>query len=188
MHEDGYTLAEALAAIVMIGLAIGGLAQAVHVIGRLQVGAAAGVQAQARLGRLQQALDRQMVQVGPAWSDAGPAEGSAGAASLPCGGEAVCGLALESGADGGVLSMVDARGVRRSVAFAAAKPALRFVDATGVHDAWPPAAPTPRRPLLAVAVIDAGRGGRPLAVGRIWSRQPGACQFDGVSGQCRNAS
>ena len=42
MSQDGYTLAEAMAALVMIGLAIGGLGQAAYLIGRLNT--AAGVE------------------------------------------------------------------------------------------------------------------------------------------------
>ncbi len=185
MSDDGYTLAEALAAIVMIGLAIGGLAQAAHVIGRLQERSAAGVQAQARNLALQQGLDRHLQTVEPVWSDRGGAQVSSRSAVLPCGHGAMCRLDLERAADGERLTLRDARGRKRSLALGPTRRArFEYVDDDGVHEAWPPAV-IPRRTLRAIAVVD---GERPLAVGRIWPVQPGPCVFDSVSGECRSAS
>lgn len=185
MSDDGYTLAEALAAIVMIGLAIGGLAEAAHVIGRLQERSTASLQVGARGQALQQGLDRHLQAVEPVWSDRGGVQASARSAVLPCGYGALCRLDLERSAEGERLSLRDARGRTRSVALGATRGArFEYVDDDGVHEVWPPAA-MPRRTLRAIAVVD---GKRPLAVGRIWPAQPKPCVFDSVVGECRSAS
>jgi type II secretory pathway component PulJ len=44
MREDGYTLAEALAALLMISLAVGGLLEGMDVIGKTQARAGASVE------------------------------------------------------------------------------------------------------------------------------------------------
>ncbi len=184
MSDEGYTLAEALAAIVMIGLAIGGLAQAAHVIGRLQERSAASVQTGTREQALQQGLDRHLQAVEPVWSDRSGVLASARSAVLPCGYGAVCRLDLERSAEGERLSLRDARGRKRALSLGATHGArFEYVDDGGVHDAWPPAA-LPRRTLRAIAVLD---GKRPLAVGRIWPAQLKPCVFDSVAGQCRSA-
>ncbi|PXA95617.1 hypothetical protein DMC18_03595 [Caulobacter sp. D5] len=188
MRDDGYTLAEALAAIAMIALAIGGLTQAVHLIGRVQSNATTEARSQADLARLQQALDQHLSNIGLVWSDLGGAFGSARSASLPCAGQAACVMSLAWDGNGETLSVTDARGMRRDYVIGSQRASLRFIDAKGAHTGWPPADPRPRRPLLAVAIVDEGRSQRPLAVGRVWSRQPAPCQFDAVSGQCRDAS
>jgi type II secretory pathway pseudopilin PulG len=58
VSEAGYTLVETLAALMMIGLAIGGLIEASHVLGRMQAGAGRSLAETARLRGAGEAMRR----------------------------------------------------------------------------------------------------------------------------------
>lgn len=194
MSRDGYTLAETMAALVMIGLAIGGLGQATFLIGRLNRATGVDIAAGRRLGAAQRALDGLLTQAGPFHpDDEAGFSGQARSFAFPCGDDGICGAELVLGRDQTTLV------VRRKGRAVAARPLgvvpdIRFVyrDAVGAHETWPAGEPLvdgAKLTLDAVSVVS-GRGdpGQPLAVSRLWAQQAAACQFDAIAGDCRRIS
>lgn len=186
MSQDGYTLAEALAALLIVGLAIGGLTQGVYVLGRLQA-ANGRATADARAVR---AADRALVALlaeqGPFTSkDPERFTGDRRAFHFECGGAVPCGARLVGQARGARLAITGAEG--RVSEFSLPNvpdPWFVYVDAVGRSDAWPPAGP--HRTLSAVSLVSGPAGQEtPLANARLWIEQAPDCQFDSISQDCR---
>ncbi len=190
MSDDGYTLAEMLAALTILGLAMGGLGLVVSLIARQQLTAN---RIQARLvddRAADQALTRWLVQDG-----AETLNGDAQGLSFACG-AATCAADLE--ADGRRMRLVlrdRAGAVRR---WRLREPGARFtyVGDRGAVVAWPrPADPSsapsrsgfePER--LRAVLLVAPDQAAPLAVARLWTREPRNCQFDSIIGACRTVT
>src|SRR5262249_44962296 len=127
MNDDGYTLAEALAALFMVGLAIVGLTQAATVIGRIQSDANRLVGRERALARVDREFGRLLARQGPFASDAGGFTGTASAFSFPCGGRQ-CGARLKAEMKAARLDLSESSGVTRSVELPRASD-VRFVYA-----------------------------------------------------------
>jgi len=194
VSQNGYTLAETMAALVMIGLAIGGLGQATFLIGRLNRAAGADIAAGQRLGAAQRALDGLLSHAGPFHPDDDAGfSGQARSLAFPCGDGGICGAELAPGRDQTAL-IVRRKGRAVAARPLGAVPNIRFVyrDAAGAHDTWPAGESLvdgAKLTLETVSVVS-GRGdpGEPLAVSRLWARQAAACQFDAIAGDCRKIS
>jgi hypothetical protein len=176
MSDGGYTLAEMLAALVMVSLAVSGLALATGTISRAEARSQAARATLGDLGRLHRAAAAMLGSAGP-FIGGSPRDlqGDGRQASFPCNGGQACRLALE--ASGGRTAMRLHAGARdqklalRGVASAE----LRYVSALDgrTQPAWPPA----DRPDRLAAVVLFSRGA-PLDVLRISREQPAACVFD----------
>jgi len=190
MSQDGYTLAEAMAALVMIGLAIGGLGQATYLIGRLNTAASAEVAVDRRLGGAQRALDGLLAQAGPfRRKDAEGFKGGAASFVFPCEQARLCGAELVAGRDQTLL--VVQRGGRATASRPLGRlraPRFAYRDGAGLHEVWPTGdvAREGGVTLEAVVLVEGRRDApRPLAVSQVWAQQAAACQFDSISGECR---
>lgn len=182
MSDDGYTLAEMLAALTILGLAMGGLGLVVSLISRQQL---TSNRIQARLAAdraVDQALTRWLAQDG-----ATTLQGDATGLSFSCV-AATCAASLQ--AEGRRMLLVLRNGSGRAQRLRLSDPAMRFSyrDARGVVDAWPSAETSPSnrgdQPPRAVLLAKPGAGA-PLAVVPISPREPRDCQFDAIIGDCR---
>ena len=182
MNDDGYTLAEMLAALTILGLAMGGLSLVVGLISRQQL---TSNRIQARL-----AADRAVDQALTAWlaqDGAGDLQGDARRLSFPCA-AAACAASLQAEGRRTLLILRSASGRARRLRLS--NPAVRFSYGgdQGAVDAWPPAEISPasaKGPTLRTVLLAAPRAAAPLAVVSISPREPRDCQFDAIIGGCR---
>ncbi|HEX7761128.1 MAG TPA: prepilin-type N-terminal cleavage/methylation domain-containing protein [Caulobacteraceae bacterium] len=184
MNDDGYTLAEMLAALAILGLAFGGLTQGARVIGQLQTKAAATARTTADDRRAQAALESLMARRGPFTSDGrGAFQGTASGFTFDC--EAGrCGVEVVKAQDRAWL-VIHQGGQQQRIVLSAPNAAFAYVDATGSSPIWPNAQARPTA-LTTVLLQGAGPGGsRPLAAARVWVEEPANCVFDAIAQGCR---
>ncbi|WP_310542641.1 prepilin-type N-terminal cleavage/methylation domain-containing protein [Phenylobacterium sp.] len=185
MSQAGYTLAETLAALAILGLAVGGLTAGVGLLERGQrLTSQATVQLQAeRAAEL--SLDR-MLQGGGPFRSIEPARltGSATAIVAECGEVAPCRIELTDGETGLGLRItrpgrVDNLPLRRSVP---AGFVYRGSSSTSVT--WPPDDPR-RQVLRSISILRTDVQTDPLLTVRLWREQALDCIFDVVIQDCR---
>lgn len=183
----GYTLAEALVALVVVGLAVGGLTLATEQILRLQAAAGHDAKAAAGASRLSAAFSGLLDGEGPFPSeDRDGFFGDSDQFDFPCG-DRTCGGELVRRSNG-IELVLRARSGRSSVFPLGADRALAFEysSANGEHDAWPPT--DARRPeaLRSIELMRTRLGAEaPIAQARIWNEQAADCAFDTISRTCR---
>ncbi len=185
MSEGGYTAADALSALAIVGLAMGGLTTGLHVMGQTERAVATSVTTGVEMRQARAALERLVGEGGPFRSDTVDGfEGDSAAFSFPCG-------ATRCSAE------TTATGVRILTPESAQVVALRskgplefsYVGGEGPSPVWPPAPLSPPapswQPLQAIIVRD-GELNRPLASVRIHVTQAADCDFDVVTQDCRS--
>lgn len=161
--EDGYTLAEMLVALIVIGLALGGLSQAVYIISHYQRAATETVGRSELIedlsGDLRHTLDA------AAGLDA--VTGSAELLQVTTVGRPPDKLDLRDRRDGKALS-------------------FGYLATDGLHRTWPPAQPLQAR-LFGVGIFrtEVSDAAMPLAYQPVIQRQPVECQFDTIALACR---
>jgi hypothetical protein len=191
MNQEGYTLAETLAALLIIGLAVGGLTEAMTVIGKMQHDANRAVETSRSLSRAGRGFEELLVGRGPFASDRGGFNGGARGFTFPCG-AAQCGAKLLQDRRGLRLELAEASGVSRTLTLPDVETAhFLYGDEDGEAEAWPRATASPlgRRTLRSIALVAAGPDGvSTLAETRVWSEQEAECQFDLISQSCREAA
>ena len=190
MSQDGYTLAETLAALLIIGLAIGGLTEGMRVIGLMQTAAARTAHETQGLRQAQQALGGLLDAQGPFRSDERDRfVGDVASFDFDCGTNVRCGARLVR-KDGAERLLVTRRDGDKASA-----PLLRVSDArfsygdgeTAAPD-WPPE-PGRRHVLKSVTILGRSTSGEvPVATARLWVEQAPGCQFDPIAQDCREAS
>ncbi len=180
--EAGYTLAEALAALLIVGLAMAGLAEGARQLGLLQAPVSAELAETRKLRRADAALAT-LLAARPA-SDV-TFSGNARAFSFDCAGG--CRAELTSTRTGMSLLVVD-RG--RSARFdLPARETVKWLYGTrnGRYDQWPPAGePQVLRGVEAVRLTAEGEASL-LAVNS-WIEQPKLCEFDLITKTCRSSA
>lgn len=185
MSDDGYTLAEMLAALAILGMAVGGLGLITSLIARQQL--AAG-RISTRLVE-ERAADRALAQ----WladQDAETLSGDDRRLSATCG-TAGCTARLEVDKQRSVLVLQARAGPARRLRLRQRDVRFGYVDARGATAAWPRSEAAegdilnaaPRAVLLTVRARTGAAA--PLAVARVWTREPRDCQFDAIVGACR---
>lgn len=183
MSDDGYTLAEALAALAILGLAIGGLGLVVSLIARQQLTA---MRIHDRLADAR-AADRALAEM-TADADLKSLTGDAGGLSFACG-ATICDAVLQPAGQRTLLILRDASGASRQLRLREWGVRFGYVGARGVVEAWPQTAPVGQ-----IAVVEPPRAvllqarDTTLAVVRSWRREPRDCQFDAIAGACRSAT
>jgi hypothetical protein len=187
VSDAGYTLAETLAALVMIGLAVGGLTEGVRALTRSQAASARIMSADRGLRGTETGLTRLLEGQGPFTTTAPKGfSGSATRFTFACGGAATCGAALVQAANGAELSLTTADGRTRITPLPGVRGArFAYIDALGVGSVWP--APGPQqRTLRTIALTQTTLNGEaPVLTARLWVEQPADCAFDPVSQDCR---
>ena len=186
MNEAGYTLAETLAALLIIGLAFAGLSEATRVLGRVQGAASASTAATTRAREVQRLLDALLEHAGPFRSDdASRFTGSAQAFQFDCNRPSKCGAALKSDANGALLSVQQGDGVETQRLVEIKKAQFAYLDDTRLQTRWPPS-PGERRRLRSIALLSGDSGqSSPIATVRLWREQEARCEFDPIAEDCR---
>ena len=187
MSDEGYTLAEMLAALTILGLALGGLGLVASLIARQQLTA----------NRIQMRLvDDRAADVALAqWLAEGDAQtihGNGVDLSLACG-EATCSARLHADDRRTVLVLQGRSGQTRRLRLRQQDVRFGYVDGRGLVATWPRSDPSTtskspgyaERNVLGAVVLSERGVATPLAVARAWTREPRDCQFDAIIGACR---
>ena len=180
--EDGYTLTEMLAALLIIGLTTAGLMEGGYAISRLQTTSARRVQAFTSTRLAQTRFAGLLEDRGP-FRSSGAFEGGGDAFSFPCAGGA-CGASLKASGDETTLQL------RIPASFLLPlghSQALRFayIGSGPLEDAWPPSHGEPQR--LRTILLLAGGVGHEHAVASapVWRQEEAGCRFDAIVKDCR---
>lgn len=183
MNDDGYTLAEALAAMLILGLAMGGLVEGARVLGRLQTPVVATRRDDQALRRAEAAVAGLMRRrVGGDQS----LTGDVGGLRFTCGAEP-CSLSIDQA--GPPVSLTVRRGeVAQTFPLPdAGKISLVYLAHDGRFDRWPQ--PDSKRSLEGVMIVGTtAQGELPLVVARSWIEHPKACEFDMIAKGCRTSA
>lgn len=190
MSSDGYTLAESLAAMLIVGLAVGGLTAGVRTLEQAQRSTARSAGQSTSLAQARQEMDRLLAAAGPFPS--GPPTAAAqftGAASgfdFDCGDSARCGAELKRDAQGLSLELTGPAGGGRRLGLPGVERAhFTYVGPEGASDSWPPQAPDEVQTLRSVVLAaETSHGDVPLTATRLWREQAGDCIFNFVSRDC----
>jgi prepilin-type N-terminal cleavage/methylation domain-containing protein len=188
MGKEGYTLVEMLVALVIISLALGGLFQAVHVIGRIQTATSRSVALSRLEGSPQSRLDGLLNDQGPFFSDAPDAfTGSPSAFSFPCSG-AFCSARISALGGPGQLE-VGRNGLARGgeTLPSVDRASFQYVGEQTVSETWPPAKARRERLVRIVLLDHRSNGAAPLASMRLWRAEPRDCSYDPIALACRSA-
>lgn len=180
-RQDGYTLAEALAALLIVGLAIGGMIEGARVIGRLQAPVTKAVGETRQIRQAEAALEA-LLAARPVGDRS--LKGDRGSMSFDCGG--VCGLEIRPDRGRSTLVVRDRATTRRYVLpFSSVN--LLYDTRNGRYDQWPPT--TQDTALRGVVVVaTAAEGEVALLAAHSWIEQPKICAFDMVSKTCRTTT
>ena len=187
MTDAGYTLVEMLAALAILGLALGGMAESAHALRMLQTGAATDLSVEDGRARAMRGLERVFDGQGPFRSDdPGGLAGGAAALHFDCGAAAPCTAQLTRSAGAQQLLVRDRRGWSDAVRLPGLGEAhFVYGDQQGSSEAWPPK-PGRRRTLQTVALVsNTRRITMPVVVARLWREQAATCAFDPIVGDCR---
>lgn len=182
MTDDGYTLAEMLAALAILGMAMGGLGLVASLIARQQL---TSNRIHVRLVE-DRAADRAL-SLWLADQETDTLAGDDRRLSAKCG-EAACSARLEADKQRTVLILQARSGPARRLRLRRQNVRFGYLDGRGATAAWPRPDTTedhvqdaaPRAVLLTAKGVAA-----PLAVARVWTRESRDCQFDAIVGACR---
>jgi hypothetical protein len=183
MSDDGYTLVETLGALMITGLAIGGLTAGVQVMSEQQRRLGLGLRETTAERRVQASFDRLLDGQGPFRShEPQRFTGGPAAFDFECGADAPCAARLAS-EDAKLVLHLDAGSGDVGLPLQRSGTAqFRYEGSLGVSDVWPPAMPE-RQALRSITVV--GPDGAVLAQARVWREQPADCAFDPVMQDCR---
>ena len=183
MNEDGYTLAEVLAAMLILGLAMGGLVEGSRIIGRMQTPIVTTRRDDQVLRRAEASVAGLLkLRPGGDQTLAGDAQGL----QFTCG-VRTCGLALASGSDKPALSVRRGEVAQTFPLPHAGKLSLVYLARDGRFDRWPQ--PDSKRVLDGVMIVEtSAQGELPLVVARSWIEHPKTCEFDMIARGCRTSA
>jgi len=186
MNDAGYTLAETLAALFIIGLAFTGLFDAMRVIGLMQTAAANGTAMASRSRAVETALSRLFDRAGPFRSnDANALTGTAKGLRFACGGAGACGALVSVGPTGAQLVIQSTNGTESQTLPGVRDAWFSYVDDRSSYAAWPLGGQE-RQPLRSIVLVgQTAAGEAPIAAVRIWREQEPGCRFDPISQDCR---
>jgi len=183
MNDEGYTLVEALAALTILGMALGGLGLVASLIGKQQLAANRANKAMMNAHAVDQGLERLLAGEGPFITDGTQHfAGSATKLEFQCG-DNICGASLSATASDSVMQVRGRRQTTAQLAIRNGPARFAYVDALGETDAWPREGGG-----LLRAVIVRGKRSAPEALARLRVQEPRDCQFDGVIGACRTVT
>ncbi len=188
MKDSGFTLTETLAALLIIGLAFGGLFEATRLISRVQNASARRVNESRSLGAAQRGLQLWMgdQHVAAALNE-NRLTGTVRGMGYPCG-QVECRLSLDGAKGRWTLSLIGRDQVAHRFSLGTAKDAHLVYDAIdGRFDHWPPSGRL--RALRAVSIVQSGDDGdQAVLTARAWIEQTRTCQYDLISKACRPAT
>ena len=178
--EAGYTLAETLAALLIIGLAMGGLFEGMRLLSRIQAGTTQTVADARALRRAEAALAGLMALRHP---DDRTLRGDRTSFSFDCA-EPPCAAELVS--EGGRTALRIRRGkVSQAYPLPAVRQANLVYDTrSGRLDRWPPVE-EPTFPRAVSVIGQTPRGDIPVVAVGSWIEQSKTCAYDLVAQACR---
>lgn len=178
--DEGYTLAEMMAGLLVLGLAIGGLGQGVRVLARYQGATTAVVERTTSL----ETVRREMAGMIGSASEAGKLTGTATGFQTPCAPQPCAAvLGREAGEEALILTV---GGERISLPLPPGGAyRLAYLAADGRHETWP-AAETPADRLRGVGLF-AGGDDLPAAYVAVREEQSMRCEYDVIGAACREA-
>lgn len=168
VNDEGYTLAEMLGALMIVGLAVGGMTGGAFTLGLLQRQGAIRAARAEQANVVSNGLDLLLRGQGP-FSSAGGVklEGDRGGFHFTCAGGGACSMVVETKAEVATLSFT-AQGVTRTVALGAMPPPmLEYLGSKTAGDHWPPDNPTDWQRLRAIRLVEPGSHA-PLVSARVW--------------------
>ena len=185
MNDHGYTLAEMLAALVMIGLAVGGLTMGVRVIGHGEAQVAHATTEGGNLRTLQDALSTLLNNAGPfRTKDNATFQGAGSAFSFICSAPTPCSASLTKSGEEMALQVRRMDGSAARFGIVDSGPMhFEYVGSQSRNQNWPP--PPPISDVLRSVELVRDADGAAIASTRIWREQPADCAFDPISGDCR---
>lgn len=187
MSDAGYTLAETLVALAMIGLAIGGMSSGVHVLAQ-QHARTHGLVADTQALRAAEVRVQRLMELRGPFRSHEPASFAGGPEGFEfdCGEAQPCRVALSESPKGLVLELGEGGEEVRRVRLrfeGAAEFVYRGAETQG--PAWPPNS-ADRQALRSVALMRGeGAAAIPVLEARAWTEQPADCAFDVVLQDCR---
>jgi hypothetical protein len=193
MNQSGYTLAEALVGLVIVGLTVGALTQATRVLSLTEAAASRARGDDHALQTVQEGLASVLKNAGP-FTAAEPIRfwGDKAGFGYACDSKSPCGAKLASVDGAARLFLSDANGRTGSVLLRNVGGA-RFVYSTGevMSEVWPPdnsnqGELAKRQTLRVISLVDDTPAGEaPLATIPVWIEQAPTCDFDAISRDCR---
>jgi type II secretory pathway pseudopilin PulG len=183
MRQDGYTLAEALAAMLILGLAIGGLVEGSRAIGRLQSRVNITVNETREVRRAEAALTALLRDRA---GDDRSFKGDPTTFSFNCS-AGVCGLATQKEGKRPVLVVRRGEVAQRFLLPPASNFRLVYAARDGRFDRWPPEG-SPRALRGVQVVATSAQGELPVVMARSWVEHPKTCEFDMIARGCRTSA
>jgi hypothetical protein len=187
--DAGYTLVEALTAILIVALALGGLTEAVRLVVSSELSSQKVRQAAAQTAKIAQVLREIPEESGPfrLRDDGldGDLRGDADGAVFTCGDAQTCRLTVSAAGDGGLIDVEVGQRRRQARLKRAAGLRLGYLtDASNVPlESWPPASGARRLDAIIVS-----RHHAVLGLVRFPATQRTACGFDASLQDCAPAS
>jgi prepilin-type N-terminal cleavage/methylation domain-containing protein len=187
MTDAGYTLTETLAALAVLGMAVGGLSLGAQVIGPLQLSTSKVVRQLQSARSTQQKLEQLLAQGAP-FSSQLPDQLSGDAAGFhfACGGPAPCTAQIVAGDKGDQLKIGSGPASTNAVSLPLAGPAhFVYRGSKGPGDVWPPSDPA-RQALKSITLLRTTKQGDVTVIeAKVWAEQRAQCDFDSVMQDCR---
>jgi|GEM_PF-3266530 len=187
MSEQGYTLVETLAALLIIALAISGLTVALQVLARGQAGVVALTDHADALRRAEVTMDRLFDGRGPFRSSQSDAFiGADHLIQFDCAQAAPCTVELLQASNNQLSLRVKKGGSATSLRLGAAAPAhFRYEGTLASLKTWPPPS-EPRQALRAISIVqDHADDHAVLLESHLWTQEAATCAFDVVLQDCR---
>lgn len=188
--QDGYTAAEALAALAILGLAMGGLTTSMGLIAKGQLKARERVEQSMLQRAADQRLERLLAREAPFRSDqVAHLVGDERGLEVDCGGAQRCAVRIEDER----LIVRDRDGQETSLKLPEGDaPKFRYLGSYRSSDVWPPATMPPPAPawqsLHGVAILgETAAKEKTLALAKVWRQQRADCEYDVVIQDCRGA-
>jgi hypothetical protein len=186
MNDAGYTLSETLAAMAVLGLAIGGLTLGAEVIGSQQLSTGNTVKQLQSIRATQGALE-QMLARGAPFGAQQPDQlaGDSQALHFACGAPQPCAAQIVTAGTGSRLTLVSGEAPATSVTLSLPRPArFSYRGARTAGDIWPPADPAGQI-LRSIAVLQTAKQGDISVIeAKVWPEQRARCGFDAVAQEC----
>lgn len=183
MSDDGYVLADVMAALAVISLTMGGTLAGAALLAKVQARTDLETAKTAGLKRVSVALGDLLGQAGPFRSRDAHFDGEAQAFDFACGARR-CGARLVKDGQDLSLEVTRASGEQETIALRGVDDArFAYVGALGAGDTWPRWSAKPDR--LRQLTLLQTPGEAPLAQAALPIDQPMVCEFDVVSQDCR---
>jgi type II secretory pathway pseudopilin PulG len=189
--QPGYTAAEALAALAILGLAMAGLTTSMQLITAGQIKARARLEQSMRERAVDQRLEALLARDAPFRSDqTSHLIGNGQMLDAACGSTERCSARIEDG------SLVIQRGDGAEKSYRlpdGENPHFVYIGSYSTGGIWPPEAlppPAPSWQTLGAVMIQSKIEGqeKPLVVAKIWRQQRADCEYDVVIQDCRGAA